>query len=189
MGIYAGHKRTHVNACMKMDYKHVCPTAVNIELARGNFAFSNKNFVRITTDVANTHTYAADDSKPVLFVNRIATASAFNFQQSISKDCHDACCRLDCIYAHHPTEQIRNRPSFNVNNAQHICDSEAVPLHRHNIINENPKMIGTNNKDNRGGRRRSFNGVIAAKYTDIPTKSIVYENAVKSISWWCKYIT
>lgn len=73
--------------------------------------------------------------------------------------------------AHRPTEQIRNRPSFNVNNAQNICHSEAVPLHRHNIINENPKMIGTNNKDNRGGRRRSFNGGIAAKHTDIPTTS------------------
>lgn len=39
-------------------------------------------------------------------------------------------------------------------------------------------MIGTNNKDNRGGRRRSFNGVIAAKYTNTITTHVRHEDIV-----------
>lgn len=124
---YAGHRHIHnVNACTRMEYVRL--TAVDIERG-GNFAFSNKNFVRITAKSVHSHTHKPSHryrrTELALFVN-IAAANAFNFQQSISKHCRGACTM------HRPTDRTNQVSPFiqitfgNVNNARNICNSEAV---------------------------------------------------------------
>lgn len=128
---YAGHN-THIheymNACMKIG---IGPCA-DSKRSDGNFAFSNKNFVRITADFRKQ----TNESCVICEYWRLHLLNAFNFQQSISTHSRDAWCHHTICIDRARTNQVSPSHSdctpgrsTDANNAQHICKTEAAVYH------------------------------------------------------------
>lgn len=190
----ATNTQTWIHECMHENGIGPCADS---ERNGGHFPFSNKNFVRITADFRRQ----TNETCVICEYWRLHSLNAFNFQQSISKHSRDAWCHLP-HNMHRPNLNkssivltFRLHRSTDANNApKHLQDGSCrVPLHRHNIINENPKTIRTNNKDNTVVDivvvvvvARSFNGVIAANETEVCENVEVYSLNVwvhNDITW------